>query len=664
MGVPNLYRWLSERYPLINRPVDETMPMPEIDNLYLDANGILHNATHGDAGESIGGRDGDMYIRMCSKIDSLVQLARPRRLLYIAIDGVAPRAKMNQQRQRRYRTARDRQVQRAKAAATAAAEAATAAPAAPAAPMSAAPEGAAEASLADAPLADTPEAAVEEVDAEFDSNCITPGTAFMSEVAAQLRYFIRYKIEHDALWRGLRIVLSGADCPGEGEHKIAQHIRSARERSRRHCIYGLDADLIMLALATHAPAVVILREKVVFRGRKSASSKAVSLRATGEYVLLHSDLLRRYLDLELRTLLLPFDFSLDRILNDLLLLSFLVGNDFLPHSPALAIEEDGLDRLFGSYKKLLPNLGGYLLEGVEIVPKRLQRLLADVAAVELEFLQAEGDPHEATHAKRPKPNDSPNTAPDATAPKDSDAAVLAAVTGKGTRATGKGTLKQTGGAAGAGGTAAAGGAAAAAAAAGGSAPKDAVTLPYEEKASASVHVPAVKPPPAPWAQAGGFSFAKVLMGQRIAAAAAKAGAEAAVDVVEEEGVAADGAMGTQKKSSKDGAASAPAPAPAPTPTPADFGAMLMSMLGVTKPSGEAASAAATVPVAVPPAPHSPAKPAVLPATAPAPATALSVLKQVEAALTSAAALAPWTLVDLEGLEEDARDSMLGEKLYA
>ena len=75
MGVPNLYRWLScvrrrapprasppvpthypplaslsERYPLINRPVNDSLPMPEIDNLYLDANGILHNATHGDAG--------------------------------------------------------------------------------------------------------------------------------------------------------------------------------------------------------------------------------------------------------------------------------------------------------------------------------------------------------------------------------------------------------------------------------------------------------------------------------------------------------------------------------------------------------------------------------------------------------------------------------------
>lgn len=50
MGVPNLYRWLSERYPLINRPVDESMPMPEVDNFYLDANGILHKSTHGDAG--------------------------------------------------------------------------------------------------------------------------------------------------------------------------------------------------------------------------------------------------------------------------------------------------------------------------------------------------------------------------------------------------------------------------------------------------------------------------------------------------------------------------------------------------------------------------------------------------------------------------------------
>ena len=71
----------------------------------------------------------------------------------------------------------------------------------------------------------------------------------------------------------------------------------------------------------------------------------------------------------MRTLVLPFEYKLDCILNDLLVLSFLVGNDFLPHSPALAIDQDGLDRLFGAYKRMLPALGGYLLDGLDIVPQ-------------------------------------------------------------------------------------------------------------------------------------------------------------------------------------------------------------------------------------------------------------------------------------------------------
>ncbi len=99
----------------------------------------------------------------------------------------------------------------------------------------------------------------------FDSNCITPGTAFMEEVDKHIRYFIQKKIKEDPLWRDLEVIYSGHDVPGEGEHKIMQHIRDSRARpdyqpNQRHCMYGQDADLIMLALATHEPHFTLLRE--------------------------------------------------------------------------------------------------------------------------------------------------------------------------------------------------------------------------------------------------------------------------------------------------------------------------------------------------------------------------------------------------------------------
>jgi 5'-3' exoribonuclease 1 len=69
----------------------------------------------------------------------------------------------------------------------------------------------------------------EEVPAEpFDSNCITPGTVFMTELSKQLRYFINKKVSEDKDWQGVEIVLSGHEVPGEGEHKIMEYLRHAK----------------------------------------------------------------------------------------------------------------------------------------------------------------------------------------------------------------------------------------------------------------------------------------------------------------------------------------------------------------------------------------------------------------------------------------------------
>lgn len=75
----------------------------------------------------------------------------------------------------------------------------------------------------------------------------------MTALHAQLKYFITKKISEDAAWANVTVILSGHDVPGEGEHKIMDFIRTEKSQSdynqnTRHCLYGLDADLMMLGL--------------------------------------------------------------------------------------------------------------------------------------------------------------------------------------------------------------------------------------------------------------------------------------------------------------------------------------------------------------------------------------------------------------------------------
>ena len=140
----------------------------------------------------------------------------------MAIDGVAPRAKLNQQRSRRFRSAKDM------AEATKDENIKTTSSSNDDSGGLSSPFGGA-----------------------FDSNCITPGTDFMARISSAIKYFIRKKIKEYLLWRDLKIIFSGHEVPGEGEHKIMQHIRDMRNQpgyrpNTRHCMYGQDADLIML----------------------------------------------------------------------------------------------------------------------------------------------------------------------------------------------------------------------------------------------------------------------------------------------------------------------------------------------------------------------------------------------------------------------------------
>ncbi|CAO1613167.1 unnamed protein product [Parajaminaea phylloscopi] len=348
MGIPKFFRSMSERYPLISQLVEENK-VPEIDRLYLDMNGIIHNCSHpNDEDAHFRMSETDIFLAIFSYIEHIFLKIKPRELFFLAVDGVAPRAKMNQQRSRRFRTAKEARDIKMKA------------------------------------LARGEELPEEEA---FDSNCITPGTPFMARLSAQLKWFIAKKTTEDAAWQGPQIILSGHDVPGEGEHKVMEYIRLAKAQpgynpNVRHCLYGLDADLIMLGLLSHDPHFALLREEVTFGPRKKKSG---GLEAQN-FFLLHLSLFREYLDLEFAQLRssLPFEYSLERIIDDFILLNIFIGNDFLPHLPGLHINEGALPLLFGIYKRILPAAGGYLNEGGNLRTDRLSLVLTELAKFERE----------------------------------------------------------------------------------------------------------------------------------------------------------------------------------------------------------------------------------------------------------------------------------------
>ena len=223
----------------------------------------------------------------------------------------------------------------------------------------------------------------------WDSNAITPGTPFMDILAASLRYWCAYKSNTDPAWAKLKVIISDASVPGEGEHKIMQFIRSQRSSPKhdpntRHVIYGLDADLIMLGLATHEPHFRVLREDVFFqeskartchicgqKGHIAEACKGLAAPKEGEFdekdkaladkpfIWLHVSILREYLNVELKVPA-DFRFDLERAIDDWIFMCFFVGNDFLPHLPSLDIRENGIDTLIAIWKDNLNDMGSYL----------------------------------------------------------------------------------------------------------------------------------------------------------------------------------------------------------------------------------------------------------------------------------------------------------------
>ncbi|XP_062857792.1 5'-3' exoribonuclease 2 [Trichomycterus rosablanca] len=400
MGVPAFFRWLSRKYPSIivhcleekskecngvRIPVDTTKPNPnevEFDNLYLDMNGIIHPCTHPEDKPAPKNED-EMMVAIFEYIDRLYNIIRPRRVLYMAIDGVAPRAKMNQQRSRRFRASKEGvELTEEKK------------------------------KMREEVFQRGGYLPPEEIKERFDSNCITPGTEFMDNLAKCLRYYIVDRLSNDPGWRNVTVFLSDASVPGEGEHKIMDFIRRQRAQpnhdpNTHHCLCGADADLIMLGLATHEPNFTIIREEFKPNkprpcalcgqiGHEIKDCQGVPREKKGEhdefadsvpmseqeFIFIRLSVLREYLERELTMASLPFPFDFERSVDDWVFMCFFVGNDFLPHLPSLEIREGAIDRLVGIYKDVVHKTGGYLTENGFVNLERVELIMQAVGVAE------------------------------------------------------------------------------------------------------------------------------------------------------------------------------------------------------------------------------------------------------------------------------------------
>lgn len=243
-------------------------------------------------------------------ITELTRRVNPTEVVYVAVDGVAPMAKIKQQRARRFKSA-----------------------------VLAAEEAAVRRGSSD--RSDEIPPASDEIPPRWDSNAITPGTAFMSKLTAALR--------SDQLQRALnvKVVVSPADEAGEGEQKIMAFLRRHPDM-KDAVVYGLDADLIVLALLEHGRTgriVDLFREETEFGG-------GVKMSNTGSeeclYLLVGHLASVMYQQWSPPTLTV----TLSGFLGDFVGLMNLLGNDFVPHGMALKIHDEGVERVLEAWRSV------------------------------------------------------------------------------------------------------------------------------------------------------------------------------------------------------------------------------------------------------------------------------------------------------------------------
>ena len=301
MGIPYYFYSLTQKY---NNIISNNKPTG-LDLYCIDFNGIIHNIAQdiikkysngaNDAGNSNDIIENEIIEGVWVRIKYYIDNYKATKYI-ICADGVAPLAKMFQQRKRRYLNIYKN--------------------------------------------------ILDNVNIIWDTNAITPGTLFMEK----LNTYIRRNINDDR--NKEKVIYSGSDECGEGEHKIFKMIKDA-PIDDKIIIHGLDADLIILSLMSRKENIYLMREM-----KDPHTNNTV-------YNYLNIKELRKAILCELKTNWdINFEYDDDDLIETYCTACSILGNDFIPHLLTIELKNNGIDMLLSATKRSIKTNGLLVNNGV------------------------------------------------------------------------------------------------------------------------------------------------------------------------------------------------------------------------------------------------------------------------------------------------------------
>ena len=338
MGIPSYFSYIVKNHANIIKKLSTNTI--KIDNLYLDCNSIIYDSVHNIDFSILNVSDTDtIIVAVCNKIDEYISQLKPNNRIYIAFDGVAPVAKLEQQRSRRYKSLYQNSI------------------------------------ISSIHKNTKPDI--------WNTTAITPGTLFMKKLNQKI--YENYKNPQKYYVKS--IIISASDESGEGEHKLFEYIRKFSEQHREETtiIYALDADLIMLSI-NHLP---ISNKIFLFRETPHFIKSINSELEPNESYFIDIPELARIITLNMNNEKVLTTKQQKNRIYDYIFLCFFLGNDFMPHFPSANIRTGGIDKMLNAYKATIGGTNENLTDGIKIYWKNVRKLVEFLALNEEDYLKNE-----------------------------------------------------------------------------------------------------------------------------------------------------------------------------------------------------------------------------------------------------------------------------------